>query len=194
MADLSKTVIAKSDQMNAVDIVGSQTIKITKVDVKSGDQPVSIFYEGEPKKPWKPCLNMRRAIIEAWGSEGDNYVGKSITLFNDKTVVWAGVESGGIRISHMSDIDRNIKLMLSFKRGKKTPYLIKKIETDAPVGNPIKEDELEDWKLKFSICETKEDIEKLTKALKEKDYNKDSKAKIMKFFSDAMTKIGKEKK
>ena len=47
MIDISKTVIPKSDQLNADDlIVGPKRIKMTSVKVVSGDQPILIDYEG----------------------------------------------------------------------------------------------------------------------------------------------------
>ena len=107
MADMSKTIIAKSDQLNAADLIGgSITIKITKVNVGSptSPQPVSIYYEGDNGRPYKPCLGMRRALIVLWGKESDNYVSKSLTLFRNPDVLWAGKKEGGIQISHASDI------------------------------------------------------------------------------------------
>lgn len=107
MADMSKTILAKSDQLNAADLIGgSITIKITKVNVGSPNnpQPVAINYEGDNGRPYKPCLGMRRALIELWGKESDNYINRSLTLFRNPDVLWAGKKEGGVQISHASDI------------------------------------------------------------------------------------------
>jgi len=122
MVDMRPTVIAKSDQMNADDLIGRPiTITITKVSGGPKDQPVSINYEGDGGKPFKPCKSMRRVLIEAWGDDGQQYIGRSMTLFRDENVKWGGVAVGGIRISHMSHIDKPFTLSLAVTRGKKAP-------------------------------------------------------------------------
>lgn len=127
MTDLSHTIIPKSDQLNYDDLIaGPRTITVTKVDVgkKGSEQPVSIHFEGDDGKPYKPGLSMRRVLFQVWGGESQNYVGKSMTLFGDPTVKWAGKAVGGIRISHMSHIDRPRSLMLTTTRGQKSEYTV----------------------------------------------------------------------
>jgi len=66
--DITQTTQAKSDQLNAVDLVGApKTITVTKVSLVEGDQPVTINYRGDEGKPYKPCKGMRRALVAAWG-------------------------------------------------------------------------------------------------------------------------------
>lgn len=62
--DWSCTTKAKSDQLNADDLISnSVTIKITKVEINmDAVQKGVIHYEGDNGKPYKPCLLMRRAI------------------------------------------------------------------------------------------------------------------------------------
>ena len=151
--DLSDTIIAKSDQLNAADIADSMTIKITKADKKSEtDQPVSIFYEGS-KNPWKPCKSMRRVIAKLWGSKVD-MTGRMITLVCDPSVTWAGQEVGGIRISHMSHIDKKKTVMLRTSKAKVIKYDVLPI-TDAPV--PKKEPAPVDTELFDNAKEAAED-------------------------------------
>jgi len=89
MTNLENTIVPKSDQLNVDDfITGPKTIKITGVKVTGGEQSVSISYEGDSGKPWKPCKSMRRVLIQVWGGNGDNYIGKSIALYVDPTVKW----------------------------------------------------------------------------------------------------------
>ena len=115
--DLSSTIIAKSDQMNASEIIDPITITITRVDKVKGDQPVHIHSVG--RQPFKPCLTMRRIIIAAWGKYKDDWVGRSMVVFCDPEVVWAGKEEGGIRVSHVSHIDAPVSKMLPVNRGRK---------------------------------------------------------------------------
>jgi hypothetical protein len=129
VANLSFTAQAKADQLNADDLLsGSITITVKSVRAVAGDQPVIIDFEGDNGKPYKPCKSMRKVLIFAWGENGHNWVGKSITLYNKRDVKFGGIEVGGIRISHMSDIASDIKISLTATRGKKEPYLIKKLD------------------------------------------------------------------
>ena len=105
--DMRKAIEPKSDQMNYDDFIGGakKTIRISEVrDSGNGEQRISIHYEGDNGKPWKPCKSMCRVLVEAWDDDGLQYVGKTLTLYGDPSVKWAGKEVGGIRISHMSHI------------------------------------------------------------------------------------------
>jgi len=124
--DMTPTIVPKSDQKNADDLLsGPITIKITKVSIRPGtEQPVSVFFEGDEGKPWKPCKSMARVLVFAWGPDASKYVGRSLTLFCDPKVRWAGMEVGGIRISHMSDIDSSITMALTVTRANKKPFTV----------------------------------------------------------------------
>jgi len=121
--DLSSTVIAKSDQLNADDLVEQITITVTRVDkVSSKDQPVLIHSAG--RQPFKPCLTMRRMLISAWGKYKDEWVGRSMVVFCDPEVMWAGKEHGGIRVSHVSHISEPVSKMLAVTRGRKKLFTL----------------------------------------------------------------------
>jgi len=126
--DISKTVAPKSEQLNADDLIGGPiTITITRVTGKeeSADQPVSIWFEGDNGKPYKPCKSMRRVMWMMWGKETDAYAGKSLTLYRDPAVIFGKDNVGGIRISHMTDIDRPVVLALTVSKAKRAPYTVK---------------------------------------------------------------------
>jgi hypothetical protein len=127
MSDLSLTVTPKSDQLNADSLIaGPMTIKIEKVEVRLGEkeQPVTIHYEGQNGAPYKPCKSMRRVMVSAWGTDGKLYAGRSMTLFCDPSVKWGGMEVGGIRISHMSHIERTLSIALTASKGSRKPYIV----------------------------------------------------------------------
>lgn len=144
MTDLSKTIEPKSDQMNADDLIGGpRTITITGV-AGSGDpqQPISINFEGDHGKPYKPCKSMRRVMVAAWGKDGHSYTGRSMTLYCDPKVKFGGIEVGGIRISHMSDISEpKITMALTASKAKRAPFTVKRLDSapKAPQG-PTTED------------------------------------------------------
>lgn len=117
--DISDTIIAKSDQLNAADLLDNPiTVEITGVRVKRGeDQPVIVEISGG-HKPWKPCKTTRRVLIEMWGKQADKYVGNWLTLYREPTVEWGGKRVGGIRISHASGIRGTVELSLLARKGK----------------------------------------------------------------------------
>lgn len=120
MVDMSRFVEAKSDQLNADDLIGGpRTVTITRVAGNDGDQPVSIFYRGDNGKPFKPCKTIRRVLLAAWGPMAADYVGRSMTLYRDDKVTFGGLETGGIRISHMSHIDKEMTIVVMKTKGKK---------------------------------------------------------------------------
>lgn len=121
---LLKSIEPKSDQLNAEDLLtGPVTVVVEAVHVGEGDsQPVTIGITGH--KPYKPCKTMRRLLVVLWGSDAAAWVGRQLTLFCDSGVKWAGQNVGGIRISHMSDIDEPKTMMLSESKGKRKPVTV----------------------------------------------------------------------
>jgi hypothetical protein len=136
--DFSETIIAKSDQLNAADIAGSITIKITDAkQLETKDQPVHIFYEGGGNRPWKPCLTMCRVMALVWGSKVD-LKGRQITLICDPTVTWGGAEVGGIRLTHMSHMpnDKQVVIPVRVSRHKVAKYTVLPLKTTDSAPKP----------------------------------------------------------
>jgi hypothetical protein len=125
MNDMSSTIVAKSDQINAADLIGTKrTITIKEVRIKAGDdQPVTVLIEGD-KKAFRPCKGVRRLMVRVWGADASKYIGQSMTLFCDPSVTWAGKEEGGIRVSHMSGLDEEIIEYMRISRAATKPYKI----------------------------------------------------------------------
>ena len=133
VSNLKDTIVPKSDQLNADQLIGGpMTITVTAVRRGNAEQPIIVHYTNEAGRPYKPCLTMRKVLIFAWGEDGEAWVGKSMTLYNKRDVKWGGVEVGGIRISHMSHIEGDIKLSLAVTRGKKDPVIIKRLDVRDP--------------------------------------------------------------
>lgn len=118
--DMSRFVEAKSDQLNADDLIGNpRTITVTRVTGCDGDQPIAIHYEGDNGKPFKPCKTIRRVLLAVWGRNAADYAGRSMTLYRDDSVQFGGLNVGGIRISHMSHIDKKTVVVVMKTKGKK---------------------------------------------------------------------------
>jgi len=155
MVDLSKTIIAKSDQLNADDLTaGPMTITITRAQQGSADQPVFLFYEGSGKKSFRPCKSMRRVLVDIWGMDANEFVGKSMTLYRDPKVQYGGEAVGGVRISHMSHLNETKQVSLLVKQGRRGLYTVKPLrvqvqtpaeqvehsqQSNEPAGDPAAE-------------------------------------------------------
>lgn len=126
MSDISFALEAKSDQLNAVDIMGVEPIiRIRDVQVKTGEQPVSVYYDGDNNKPWKPCKGMLRILAGAWGRDSKEWIGKHAKLFYEPSVRYAGQEVGGIRIRSLSGIDqKGLAFSITISRSKREPYTV----------------------------------------------------------------------
>ncbi len=122
---MAKVIIPKSDQLNADSLIsGPITIKVTGVTFASTEQPISVHYEGDNGKPWKPCKSTARVLVHIWGSDSKKYVGRSLTLYRDDKVKWGGLAVGGIRISHMSDMTAPVTMALTESKGSRKPVTI----------------------------------------------------------------------
>lgn len=142
MDDMRKPTEPKSDQWNFDDFQsGPITFQIRGVKVKGGqEQPVEIALEGT-EKFYRPCKSMSRCLVAAWGSDSSKYIGRSLTLYGDPSIKWGGLCVGGIRISHMSDIDKALTLALTVTRANRKPYTVKPIvagekKAAPPPGSP----------------------------------------------------------
>jgi len=137
VSNLRSTIEPKSDQLNADDLIGtSKTITVTAVKSGTPDQPVTINYEGDNGRPYKPCKSMRRVLIHLWGDDGRQWAGHSMTLYCDPEVKFGGVKVGGIRVSHMTGIERPVDVALTVTRGKRAPYKIEPLQVAAAPQQP----------------------------------------------------------
>lgn len=131
MIDMSRFTEAKSDQLNADDLIGvSRTITITRVVGCEGDQPIAIYYDGDNGKPFKPCKTIRRVLLAIWGRYANDYAGKSMTVYRDDKVTFGGLDVGGIRISHMSGIEKDTVVVVAKSKGKKASMKIQPLMVD----------------------------------------------------------------
>lgn len=126
--NMAEFTAPKSDQLNADDLIGgARNITITSVRANPGrsiEQPVAISYQGDDGKPYYPCKSMRRVMVHVWGADAKNYVGRSMTLYCDPNVQFGGMKVGGIRISHMSHMDKPVTLALTATRSKRAPFSV----------------------------------------------------------------------
>jgi hypothetical protein len=188
MNDVSQTVIPKSDQMNADDLIsGPVQITVSEVRAMGGDQPLNIHYANDNGRPYKPCKSMRRAMIHLWGSDADQWIGRSMVLFCDPTVKWAGKEIGGIRISHMSHIEKDMTLPLTVTRGKRAPFKIKVLQVFA--GNPLPPEILEGWRMEIEAAQDMDALSVTLGKIKSNNYDEAGMAALRQHKEAAVNRI-----
>jgi len=132
--DVSDTLAAKSNQLNAADLTRPRVFSVLAVKAGgSSDQPIDVQIEGWPH-PWKPCKSMRRVLAAAWGTQSDKWLGKAVELYCDPDVLWAGERTGGIRISALSDIPTDgIEVVLRASRKNGAPVRFRRLDIVDPL-------------------------------------------------------------
>lgn len=132
--DLTDSIIPNSDQLNADDLMaGPRTVTIAEVVRGSSEQPVDVVLVEFPGRPFRPSKSMRRVMVAAWGVQSSAYLGRRMTIYRDPDVMFGGAKVGGIRISHLSHIDKPLKVALTVTRGKRAPYVVNPLP-DAPLA------------------------------------------------------------
>jgi len=136
--DMTASIIPKSDQINADDLMtGPITVTIASVSEGAAEQPIDMHLVETPGRAFRPSKSMRRVLVAAWGTDTDAYIGRRMTLYREPTVKFGKDEVGGVRISHLSHIDKQVKIALTVSRGRRDPFIVEPlIETtrSAPPG------------------------------------------------------------
>ncbi len=137
--------------MNAEDLLsGPRTFTIREVSKgASAEQPIDVrlveFPEGRPFKPSKTVL---RIMVAAWGPDASTYAGHRMTLYRDPAVKFGGMDVGGIRVSHMSHIDKALSIALAVTKGKRAMYVVKPLPAEPPKTAATAEAAVTDAQLK----------------------------------------------
>lgn len=128
------TAEPRSDQWNADDFMaGPRTFTIANVTPGKAEQKYDIeLVEGEGRA-WRPPLTMLRLLIAAWGDRAEDWKGRRVTLYRDPKVRFGKDLVGGIRISHVSHIDKPLRVPLTESRGKRGIFTVEPLP-DAPVS------------------------------------------------------------
>lgn len=166
--DITDTIAAKSDQLNADDLIGgSRTVTITKVSRGDPDQPVHVTTaEFGDDRPYKPCKSMRRVLVAAWGPDATAYIGRRMTLYRDDKVKFGGQDVGGIRISHMSNLAKQLKVALTVTRGKRAPFVIEPLPE---VSDGLTQAQVADIEKRIAAASTSEELDVVAKFLKSQE-------------------------
>ena len=130
--DISSTLTANSGQQNYDEyLAGPKTVTVTEVRQGTAEQPVEIHLKEFPDKPFKPAKSVRRILAAAWGTDASKWAGRRLTIYGDPAVRYGGKEVGGLRVSHLSHIEKPITVALTVTRGKRAPFTVQPLP-DAP--------------------------------------------------------------
>lgn len=136
---MTEACAPRSDQINAEDMLtGPTTITITDVKRGSTEQPVDIVTEEfGPGRPYKPSKTMRRILVAAWGVNTANYIGRRITIYRDPEVTFGREKVGGIKISHLSHIEKRLEIALTVTRGRRSVFAVDPLLDAAAIAAQI---------------------------------------------------------
>jgi len=196
MTDLSATIAPRSDQLNSDDLIaGPRTITITavKADPGSPEQPIAIYFEGDNGKPYKPCKSMRRVMVSLWGADGAKFPGRSMTLYRDPDVLFGGMKVGGIRISHMTNIDKPETMALTASKAKRANFTVRPLVMQAGTTTAPKMTSEQATDQIIAEIEAAQDLDAaITKRVKTIAWLKANKPDLYQRVADAITKRGAE--
>ena len=131
--DISDSLAANSQQQNADEyLAGPKTVTVSEVKKGSAEQPVDVHLVEFPGKPFKPAKSVRRVLAAAWGTDASQWAGRRLTIYCDPEVRYAGKAVGGLRVSHVSHIDKPVEVLLTESRGKKRSHTVHPLVETAP--------------------------------------------------------------
>lgn len=187
--DLTETIAPKSDQLNADDLLaGPRNVTVEKVTLGSSEQPVNIHLVEFPGRPFRPSKTVRRILVAAWGVEASAYAGRRMRIYTDPTVRFGGQEVGGIRVSHISHIDKRLALALTTTRGRRAPYIVEPLPDGPPV---ITSEQADDIAALIANAADKSELDAISAQLKTFDLA-DHRGRLLELWKNRLAEIGTE--
>jgi len=106
--DITDALAPTSDQLDAVELVNPRTFTIdtgSSLGKRDGKTVAEIRLADFPRV-WRPSKGMLDVLAACWGTDAKQWVGHRVTVYNDPEVMFGRDKVGGIRISHLSHIDK----------------------------------------------------------------------------------------
>lgn len=136
---MTESLAPKSDQLDAIDLVsGPRTFTIENVSKHNTEQPFNFHLAGFDRV-WRPGKSMRRVIAAAWGAKTSAYIGQSVTLYCDPSVQFGNEAVGGTRISHMTGLDKPLKVPLLVKKGRSAVFTVQPLKEAPKPAQPARD-------------------------------------------------------
>lgn len=134
--DITDALAPNSDQLDAIELVAPRTFTVDsggRLGKREGKTVAEIRLVGFDRV-WRPSKGMLDVLAQCWGTDAKQWVGRSVTLYNDTAVMFGKENTGGVRISHMSHIDGARKVSIRASGAGR-----KKIHTVQPLAAPTPE-------------------------------------------------------
>jgi len=174
---LTDGIKANTNQLNADDMIGIPPFDVTVIDIETreGKQAWKITIDGG-WKPYLPCLTMRRVLLDQWGDDGQKgktWIGRRMRLFRDPETMFEGKKVGGIRISHLSHMDKpEANVPVTASKGRKVYWTVKRLEDKPnPETPPLTDAEqayIEDCTAELSQATTMDQLQLISEGLSKK--------------------------
>jgi hypothetical protein len=106
--DITDALAPTSDQLDAIELVNPRTFTIgagSALGKRDGKTVAEIRLSDFPRV-WRPSKGMLDVLAACWGTDAKQWVGRRVTVYNDPAVMFGKDKVGGIRISHLSHIDK----------------------------------------------------------------------------------------
>ena len=139
--DITDALAPTSDQLDAIELVNPRTFTIGTGSAlgKRDNKTVAEIRFSDFPRVWRPSKGMLDVLAACWGTDGKLWVGHRVTVYNDPEVMFGRDKVGGIRISHLSHIDkaRTVTIRAS-GAGRKQPWRVEPLTdaTPAPTATP----------------------------------------------------------
>ena len=117
-----------TDQLNYEDFLGGVTRIVTIAKVEKGRKEAQYDISiKEDSRYWRPPATVLKLLVLAYGDDDSNWIGKRAQLFGDPDVKMKGQKVGGIRISHLSHLDKPLTASLTVTRGQSAVFTVQPI-------------------------------------------------------------------
>lgn len=136
--DITDALAPNSDQLDAIELVTPRTFTIaagSRLAMRDGKTVAEIAFEGFPRV-WRPSKGMLDVLARCWGADAKQWVGRSVTLYNDPDVMFGKDRVGGVRVSHLSHIDgvQTVNIRASGRGRSPKPWKVQPLPDAAPVA------------------------------------------------------------
>jgi len=134
--DITDALAPTSDQLDAIELVNPRTFTIgtgSALGKRDGKTVAEIRFADFPRV-WRPSKGMLDVLAACWGIDAKQWVGRSVTVYNDPDVMFGRDKVGGIRISHLSGIDaaRKVQIRGAGQGGRKQSWPVEPLADVKP--------------------------------------------------------------
>ena len=133
--DITEALAPTSDQLDAIELATPRTFTIgegSRRGVREGKVVAEIALADFPRV-WRPSKGMLDVLAAIWGTNATEWIGRSVTLYNDPDVTFGKERVGGIRISHMTNITEptTVQIRGRGQNGRKIPWTVQPLIEEA---------------------------------------------------------------